>query len=180
MTTPAPIHMPLPVSEDAPVPAGAGSVNIEAVYRTHGHSVLRRATAVLGDEHEAQEVLQEIFVQLLDSPACFAGRASITTWLYRVTTNMCLNRIRNRKTRRRLLDERLAPAVEEAQPSNALRLAQAREFLARMPDDLARTVVYHSVDGMTHGEIAEVMGCSRRHVGNLLRRAQKWVHAQEH
>jgi RNA polymerase sigma-70 factor (ECF subfamily) len=39
-----------------------------------------------------------------------------------------------------------------------------------LPDDEARAAVYHYVDGMSHREVAEMLGCSRRHVGDLLER----------
>ena len=42
-----------------------------------------------------------------------------------------------------------------------------------MPADVASAVVYHHLDGMTHAEVAELLGCSRRQVGYLLERAQQ-------
>lgn len=162
-----------------PEPIELSALDIEAAYRAHGHLVLRRAKALLGDESEAQEVLQEVFITLLREPEVYGGRSAMTTWLYRVTTNMCLNRMRNDKTRQRLLDEHVAPAVHEAHQESADTLAAARQFLDRMPEDLARVTIFYSIDGMTHQEIAEVMGCSRRQVGNLLERARAWACSQE-
>ena len=54
-------------------------------------------------------------------------------------------------------------------------LATARQILGRMPEDLASAVAYYYCDEMSHEEIAKVMGCSRRHVGNLIERAQGWA-----
>jgi RNA polymerase sigma-70 factor, ECF subfamily len=48
---------------------------------------------------------------------------------------------------------------------------EMRRMLAKLPDDLAQAVVYYYIDEMTHAEIAEQLGCSRRQVGNLLERA---------
>lgn len=45
-----------------------------------------------------------------------------------------------------------------------------RDALAQLPDQEARAAVYFHLDGMTHTEIAELLGCSRRHVGDLLER----------
>jgi RNA polymerase sigma factor (sigma-70 family) len=162
-----------------PPPAALSALDIEAAYRAHGHLVLRRAQALLHDETEAQEVLQEVFMTLLREPAVYGGRSAMTTWLYRVTTNMCLNRLRNDRTRQRLLDEHVAPAVHDAVQESADTWATARQFLDRMPEDLARVTIFYSIDGMTHHEIAEVMGCSRRQVGNLLERARAWACSQE-
>lgn len=103
------------LSEPEPVPP----LDIEAAYRAHGHLVLRRARTLLGSDAEAQEVLQEVFMTLLDEPDAYGGRSSMTTWLYRVTTNMCLNRMRNARNRQRLLDEHVAPVVHEAHQESA-------------------------------------------------------------
>ncbi len=116
---------------------------------------------------------------LLREPHLYEGRSSMTTWLYRVTTNMCLNRMRNHKTRQRLLEAHVAPVVHEAHQDGADAWAVVRQFLDRMPEDLVRVAIFYSVDGMTHQEIAEVMGCSRRQVGNLLERARAWACSQE-
>ncbi|HWN67836.1 MAG TPA: RNA polymerase sigma factor [Haliangium sp.] len=162
-----------------PDPSERSSLDIEAVYRAHGHAVLRRAKALLGNEAEAQEVLQEVFMTLLRDPEAYGGRSSMTTWLYRVTTNMCFNRARDARNRQRLLEAHMAPAVHHAHQESADLWAVARQFLDRMPEDLVQATIYYSIDGMTHQEIAEVLGCSRRQVGNLLERARAWASSQE-
>ncbi len=52
-----------------------------------------------------------------------------------------------------------------------------RDLLARMPPELARVAVYHYADEMTHDEIALLLECSRRHVGNLIERLHERVRA---
>jgi RNA polymerase sigma-70 factor (ECF subfamily) len=53
------------------------------------------------------------------------------------------------------------------------RRAVIQQKLATLPDELARIAVYYYLDEMTHEEIARVMGCSRRHIGNLVQRLGK-------
>jgi RNA polymerase sigma-70 factor (ECF subfamily) len=149
---------------------------IGSIYAAHGHVVLRRARQILNDETEAQDVLHEVFASLLGKPEQFAGKSSVTTFLYSVTTNLCLNRLRDGATRARLLAERGPGKPEEARGD---RLLQVRELLARLPEDLAQVTVYYYVDEMTHEEIAEQVGCSRRQVGNLLERALEICQRQE-
>jgi RNA polymerase sigma-70 factor (ECF subfamily) len=146
---------------------------VEHLFRERGPMVLRRARQILGDTEEAREALQEIFAGFLGSGAGFAGRSSVTTWLYGVTTHHCLNRLRNRRTRERLLAERGAP--QPAPPPTAEAIATAAELLARMPDELATVVVYYYLDEMSHAEIARLVGSSRRHVGDLVERARAWL-----
>jgi RNA polymerase sigma factor (sigma-70 family) len=142
---------------------------IDSLYRAHGHVVLRRARGLLGSEEDARDVVQEVFASLIDHPAQVRGEASMTTWLYAATTHGCLNRLRNQRTRARILAER-PDADDEARAPHAESLAILRDALGRLPEDLARAAVYHYADEMTHDEIAHVLGCSRRHVGDLIAR----------
>src|ERR1700761_5194814 len=87
--------------------------SIDFLYRTYGGMVLRRACTLLGDEHAAQDMVQEVFMKAIHAFADFRGEAALTTWLYQVTTNHCLNAIRNGARRRRAL-ERKMPARDEA------------------------------------------------------------------
>jgi RNA polymerase sigma factor (sigma-70 family) len=152
--------------------------DIEAAYRSYGHSVLRRARRILGRDDEAQEVLQEVFASLLDAPEQFAGRSAVSSWLYGAATHRCLNRLRNQRTRRRLLDERVAPAMDQEQETSAESRGDLARLLAGLPDDQATAVIHYYIDEMSHAEIAELMGCSRRHVGNLLERSRSALERQ--
>jgi len=146
---------------------------IERLYRSHGHIVLRRARAILDSEPDAQEALQEVFASLLRAPQSLRRASSVVAWLYQATTHFCLNQLRNRRTGSRLLGDRMAPALAAAARSSAEALAELRSLLSRMPADVAAAAVYHHLDGMTHAEVAELLGCSRRQVGYLLERVQQ-------
>lgn len=150
------------------------TLDIEQTYRTHGHVVLRRARQILGNETDAREVLHDVFVSLLREPAQYRGRSSITTFLYAMTTNRCLNQIRNQKRRTELVAQKLAPRDEPAGAAPADQLA-VRALLARLPERLARVAIYYFVDEMTHEEIAELIGVSRRQIGNLVEQAREEV-----
>ena len=145
------------------------SVDVEKLYRSHGRIVLRRARTLLGSEHDAQEALQEVFASLLRSPDAVRAADSIVGWLYQATTHFCLNQLRNRRTGARLLA--LRPTAAEAAPARAESLSEVRSLLSVLPDEVAAAVVYHYVDGMTHDEVAQLLGCSKRKVGYLLERA---------
>jgi RNA polymerase sigma factor (sigma-70 family) len=151
---------------------------IESLYRAHGHVVLRRARSLLGSEEDARDVVQEVFASLVRYPAQFRGESSMTTWLYAATTNGCLNRLRNRRTRARLLSER-PPAPAAGGPPRAESAAILKDLFAHIPEELAHAAIYYYADEMTHDEIATVLGCSRRHVGDLLERLRAHVERQE-
>lgn len=151
-------------------------IDVEGLYKTHGTLVLRRARTLLGNEHDAQEALQEVFAQLLRSPAGVRSAPSMISWLYQSTTHYCLNQLRNRRTAARLLEQR--PAPEPAGP-RAEALLEVRSLLTRMEPQAAAAVIYHHLDGMTFTEVAGILGCSRRQVGYLLERAQQALQHME-
>ena len=74
----------------------------EGLYRTHAPAAFRRARRMLGSEADAHEVVQDVFFRSA-APAQYQGRSSMSTFLYSAVTHACLNRIRNVKTRSRLL-----------------------------------------------------------------------------
>ncbi|MCE9577232.1 MAG: sigma-70 family RNA polymerase sigma factor [Deltaproteobacteria bacterium] len=141
---------------------------LERLYREQAPAVLRRARQILHDEDEARDALQEIFLALVDRFA-FEERGGTTAWFYMRTTHFCLNRLRDGKNRARLRSEHGAPLPTSAPPRGETVMI-ARDVLARLPVELAEVAVYYYCDEMTHDEIATLLGCSRRHVGNLLAR----------
>lgn len=147
------------------------AIDVEALYRGYGHSVLRRARQLLGSDADARDVLQEIFAGLVARPQQFDGRAAPSTFLYAVTTHACLARLRDARNRLRLLDEHVRPWRDAIDPRAPDAATIARSALARLPDDEAQAFVYRHLDGMSQTEIAELLGCSARHVYNLLARA---------
>jgi RNA polymerase sigma-70 factor (ECF subfamily) len=147
---------------------------IERLYREHGDLVLRRARRLMGSEPDAQEILQELFMSFMRRPEQLEGQRSPTAWLYAATTHLCLNTLRNRNNRVRLLQREGAAAAGGAlavagDPESVL---GAQQLVASLPEELAQVAVYYYLDEMTHDEIAEVIGCSRRQVGNLLQKVQ--------
>jgi len=149
----------------------ASVLDVEQLYRAHGYHVLRRARRLLRSETEAQDVLQELFLSLVNDPGQFRQESSAVTWFYGAATHLCLNRIRNRKTRLRLLHER--SPVSETQRSRTENILIAEELLAALPDEEAQAVIHYYIDECTHDEIARLLACSRRHVGNLIERSQE-------
>ncbi len=151
---------------------------ITEAYRCHGGHVFRRARRLLGTEADAHEVVQDVFLSLLERPEQFEGRSKLTTFLYGTTTHACLNRIRNQKKRAHLLEREAWDGDDGSAPLSAERRSELHALLRRMPDEWARAVVYHHMDDLTHDEVAKLMGCSRRHVGNVLARVAAWAQTE--
>ncbi len=138
------------------------------MYRQHAALVLRRAMRFY-DRHEAEEVVHEVFMRVWDAMKDFRGASSPVTWLWRITTNHCLNRLRDSKRRAELLhvraDEVLGTRSTIADAETTLFL---RQIWRSLDPELATIGVYHFIDGMTQDEIGRILGCSPRTVGNRL------------
>src|SRR5919106_1597156 len=76
----------------------AGDVEaFTALFRRYSVKVSRQAMHLLSNESEAEEVLQEVFLTVYEKASTFRGDAAFSTWLYRLTANAALSRLRYRK-----------------------------------------------------------------------------------
>lgn len=153
------------------------ALNTADLYRRYAPMVLRRVRCFYRGP-DAEEVLHEIFMKLLERTSTFEGRSQVVTWLYRITTNHCIDRLRTTKRRSQLLEQHARdfdPGTEQARQEQRAFLNQLFDAL---DDDLARIGVLYFVDGMTHAEIGRVLDCSPRTVGNRLETLQVTLRAR--
>jgi RNA polymerase sigma-70 factor (ECF subfamily) len=139
-------------------------------------AVFAHATRLLGDRAEAEDVTQEAFLKLWRiAPDWRRGEARIGTWLYRVTANLCIDRLRKRRTGP--LDEAHepeddAPSVER-QLTDADRATALQDALDALPERQRQAVVLRHLDGLGNPEIAAIMDISPRAVESLTARGKR-------
>ena len=119
----------------------------------------------MGNEAAAKDAMQEVFLWALHHQRDLSGKRSPMAWLYRLTTNRCLNTMRDEKRRADLL---LENAANDIVPGDAEARAILLGILRLVPPSVQEMAVYYHLDEMTHEEIAELMGVSRRTIGNRL------------
>lgn len=144
---------------------GAG-VDVEALYERYGPMVLRRCRYLLGDEEEAFDVMQDVFVNVMrHAQRLNAGHPS--SLLYRIATNLSLNRIRDRRREpARPGDERLHAIACHRDPHAPLLLER---LFGRHPESTRTMATLHFVDGLTLEEVAQHCGLSVSGVRKRLR-----------
>jgi RNA polymerase sigma-70 factor (ECF subfamily) len=141
----------------------------DELYRRFGPLVLRRARRFLGPT-EAQDIAHEVFVRVLTDKASFTADTSPVSWLYRVTTRLCLNHLRDQQRQHEL---RLRHGPTELMTFDPGHTPEARAFLdalwRTLDEELAMIGVLHYLDGLTTADIGRMLGVSDRTIANRLK-----------
>jgi RNA polymerase sigma factor (sigma-70 family) len=158
--------------------AAARALTLRLVPRILGYSA-----RLLGDGAEAEDVAQEAMLRLWRvAPDWRQGEAKVTTWLYRVVTNLCTDRLRVRQRRKvTTLDD--APDIEDGAPAveakliDADRMAALNAALAALPDRQREAVILRHIEGLSNPEIAAVMDIGIEAVESLIARGKRTLAA---
>jgi RNA polymerase sigma factor (sigma-70 family) len=148
--------------------------DVEALSRRYGPMVLRRCRRLLRREDEALDACQDVFVRLIQRRDRLQAQYP-SSLLFRIATNVCLNRIRDRRARPETPEEeriyRIACAGEPGAGSHA-RLLLERLF-RRHPESTRTMAVLHFVDGLTLEQVAQETGLSVSGVRKRLRKLRE-------
>jgi RNA polymerase sigma-70 factor (ECF subfamily) len=160
----------------------------EEIFRKYAPRVYNLTRRMLGNDADAEDVTQDVFVQVLQHLPTFRGEAAFTTWLYRVAVNAALAYRRKRAVREaRALAEPLEGFAENGEPRRPVRrwaagpeqLALDREAhrlidaaFAGLPETYRDVYVLADVEGLPNAEIAGLLGLSVAAVKSRLHRAR--------
>ncbi|MEM9487521.1 MAG: sigma-70 family RNA polymerase sigma factor [Myxococcota bacterium] len=156
------------------------AIDTETYYRTYGPMVLRRCRQMLKDEEKARDAMHDVFVRLLMSESRLQHNAP-SSLLYRIATNVCLNRIRGEGRRPETGDDDLLQRIASAADPESH--SEARSLLSRLfsrEKESTKTIaVLHLHDGMTLEEVAGEVGLSVSGVRKRLRNLRSQLHELE-
>lgn len=158
------------------------------IVRRHNQRLYRVARAILRDDTEAEDALQDAYVSAFRSLAAFRGEAMLSTWLTRIVVNEALGRLRSRtrtvawddlgnRAQQEAEVEGLSERASQADPETSAARSQIRRLLERAIDDLPapfRVVfVMRMVEQLSVKETASVLGVPEETVKTRLFRARK-------
>lgn len=155
----------------------------------HSAGVYRLALRMLGDPYEAEDIVQETFLNAFRTIDSFEGRSSLGTWLYRIAYNAALMRLRQKQP----LYVSIDPAGEEEEaaatpvqlfdwcclPEEDFQSAEARSELERaigeLPEPLRAVFILRELEGLSTEETAQALDLSVANVKVRLHRARLWL-----
>jgi RNA polymerase sigma-70 factor (ECF subfamily) len=143
----------------------------ERLYRRYSGRVFAVCLRIVNNDGEAEDLTQEVFLQLFRKIHTFRGEAKFSTWLHRLSTNLVLMRLRKKRHPEVSLDAALEseqedsrPAIELGAPDPQLTGAVDRmnlnKAIDQLPDGYREMFILHDVEGYEHHEIARILGCS--------------------
>jgi RNA polymerase sigma-70 factor, ECF subfamily len=146
----------------------------EHLYGLHSRRVHALCLRMVGNPSDAEDLMQEAFLQLFRKIGTFRGESAFSTWLHRMTVNVVLMRLRKKTLPAASLEETTEPDEETGGPrkdigapdlrlSGAVDRVNLERSIEKLPPGYRTVFVLHDVQGFEHNEIAGIMGCS---VGN--------------
>ncbi|HEX2164222.1 MAG TPA: RNA polymerase sigma factor, partial [Thermoanaerobaculia bacterium] len=182
---PAPAAVPGPSDEELVARAGAGETGAFAeLMRRHNQRLFRLARAVVRDDREAEDVVQEAYVRAFTHLDRFEGRARFATWLSRIALHEALARVRRGRRFAALGEEETVSDLPASLPRGPEERAANRELAAALaaavdalPESHRAVFVLREVEGLSTAETAEVLGLSEPNVKVRLHRARAALRA---
>lgn len=149
---------------------------MEAVIQKYRDPLYFHARYIVKDHQEAYDVVQEVFIKAMRESRLFDDEFKIKAWLFRVTSNLCFNQVRNRKRRGAILDTMVKPEAFGADQMDTVFAGEQREemtaALEQLSDDHRQILVLRYYDDLSYAEIAEVLQVKLGTVMSRLSRAR--------
>ena len=146
-------------------------LTFERLYEMYRSRVFRTAYRMLSNRADAEDVTQDVFVKVFKKLGSFRGDSAVSTWIYRIAVNACLDFRRRRRLRQAVsLDDGLEVG---STPLSVTRLIESA--LPRMAEGYRRVFVLHDIQGLKHAEIGKILGITDGASKSQLHRARAFL-----
>lgn len=149
------------------------------LFEEYNSSVLNLCYAIVRDRFDAEDLTQEVFVEVFCSIGSYKGKSKLSTWIYRIAINKSLNFVKKQKVRRIFLGKEKQNEQNRsiAETDWELREQQYKEYLdkalSRLPAKQRTAFVLYMYEQLPQKEIANIMKCSLASVEVSIHRAKK-------
>lgn len=149
---------------------------MEMVIRKFREPLYFHARYIVKDHQEAYDVVQEVFIKAMREDRLFDEDFKIKAWLYRVTSNLCFNQVRNKKRRGAILDTMMKPEAFGADQIETIMAGEQRgevmDALEHVSEDHKKILLLRYYDDLSYAEIADVLQVKLGTVMSRLSRAR--------
>ncbi|MCX6248559.1 MAG: sigma-70 family RNA polymerase sigma factor [Bacteroidetes bacterium] len=157
------------------------------LVKLYSNRVINTCYRFLLDKEDAEDISQEVFIEVFQSVRSFRGDAKLSTWIYRIAVTRSLDEIKKRKRKKRISSLSKVFHIDEVghwitggvMPDRSIgekeKMNEIRQALNTLPDSQRVVFTLSKIEGYTNGEIAEIMNTTTVAVESLLYRARKKV-----
>lgn len=163
------------------------SVNFRTIIEAHQEKVRNTCFRFVKNAQDADDLAQEVFVQVYESLEHFRDEAQLSTWIYRIAVNKSIDFLRKKKRKKRFAqlvsifgfgeEEEELPVSSDGDPHQNLEDVQRHQVLQqaldRLPENQKKAIVLSKYEGFSNQEIADIMQLSLSAVESLIHRAKK-------
>ena len=151
------------------------------LFEEYHQKVYSTAITMLGNAEDAEDAVQEVFMKIYRKISSFDSKAKIGTWLYRIAVNVCIDHLRRNKVQRfKSLSVEEGSLVNLHENGNEVEKSVTssevnkitRKAITLLSPKLRSVVVLRDLQGLSHSEIADVLGCSKGTVSSRLNRGR--------
>ena len=136
----------------------------DVIVERHRRAVYQVCYRFVGNHEDASDLAQEAFLRAWRGLKNFKGQAALSTWLYRIAVNACLNRVAARKPDAEPLEPDQFIDTQTEDPRSGLlrveRAAAVRRAISELPDKQRATLILRTYHELSHQQIADILGSS--------------------
>lgn len=146
--------------------AGGDMAAFEEIYQRHHRRVYSICLRMLQNAYEAEDLTQDVFIQLYRKIGSFRGDSAFTTWLHRMTVNQVLMHFRKRTVKfEKTTEEGETPVQVVSGTENPFKMPIVDKIalenaIDQLPAGYKNVFMLHDVEGFEHEEVAKILGCS--------------------
>ncbi|MCX6146765.1 MAG: RNA polymerase sigma factor [Candidatus Kapabacteria bacterium] len=157
----------------------------EVIVSNYSYKVLNTCYKFLQNREDAEDIAQEVFIEVFQSIRTFRSESKISTWIYRIAVTKCLDEIKKRNRKKRLSDlgkllhiDEIINLISSDSPSDQKikeeeKMAEINQALNKLPDNQRIAFTLSKIDGYSNSEIADIMNISMIAVESLIYRSKK-------
>ena len=154
------------IDQNVKLAAAGDMAAFEELYRSQHRRVFSICLRMIRNWSEAEDVTQDVFVQLFRKIRTFRGEASFATWLHRLTVNQVLMHFRKRSIRKEQTIEdgstpiQVASGTENPDKMSLIDRLSLEEAMGQLPPGYRAVFILHDVEGYEHQQIGQMLGCA--------------------